>query len=268
VVHVLVLVHEDVPEPHAERPADLRALEHEPLPVQEEVVVVHPVCEDLALEIAVDDRADRIDLREEVRVLLGDHVVELPPRVDAQGDDRAQEVALREPALRDRDPHVGRRGLEEVLRVLRVEDGEVRPEPEELGVRPEEARRHRVERAGGRPHEVRSDEGLDATLHLARGTVREREEEERRRVGSVLDEPRDAVDERARLARAGARDDERRAVRREDDGLLLLVQLARVIDAVALRDRAPEDVLAGRGRAVRHARRLPLSGRPARLPRT
>ena len=212
-------------------------LEHEALPVQEQVVVVHPVREDLPLEVPVDDRPDRVELREEVGVLLRDHVVELPARVHAEGHDRAEEVPLREPPLRDGDADVGRRGLEEVLRVLRVEDREVRLEAEELGVRPQEPRPDGVERPGRRPHQVRADEGLDAPLHLPRRTVREREEEERRGIGPVLDEARDAVDERARLARARSRDDERRPVRREDDGLLLLVQLARVIDAVALRRR-------------------------------
>ena len=125
-------------------------------------------------------------------------------------------------------------------------------------MRAEEARSDRVERPRGRAHEVGADEGLDAPLHLARGAVRERQEEERRGVCAVLDEARDAVDERPRLARARPRDDERRPVRREDDGLLLLVQLARVIDAVALRHRALQHVPAGRGRAVRHGRRLPL----------
>ena len=133
-------------------------------------------------------------------------------------------------------------------------------EAEELGVRAQEARADGVERPGRRAVQVGADERLDAPLHLARGAVREREEEERRRVGAVLDEARDAVDERARLARARARDDERRPVGREDDGLLLLVQLARVVDAVALRRRgAPEDVLRGAraGRRVTR-RRLPL----------
>ena len=208
----------------------------------------------------MDDRADRVELREEVRVVGRDHVVERPPRVHAEGDDRPEEVALRKAAFRDGNAEVRRRGLEEVLGVLRVEDREVRAVAEQLGVGPEKARPDGVERPGRRAVQVGADESLDAALHLAGGAVRERQEEERRRIGPVLDEARDAVDERARLARARPGDDERRPVRREDDGLLLLVQLARVVDAVALRGRrAAEDVAAGRGRAVGHARRLPFA---------
>ncbi len=126
-VHVLVLVHEDVPEARAEGPADLGALEHEPLPVQEEVVVVHPVREDLALEVPVDDR------RGSRRAAAGS--AGAPPR--STSSSFRPVFTQRDTIARRRSPFgkrrsvtgiadVRRRGLEEVLRVLRVEDREVR----------------------------------------------------------------------------------------------------------------------------------------------
>src|SRR5664279_5787159 len=111
-----------------------------------------------------------------------------------------------------------------------------------------------MERPRRRAVEVGADQRLDAALHLAGGTVREGEEQKRRGVDTVLDETRDAIDERAGLARARARDDERRPVASKHDRLLLLVQLPRVVDAVALRGRgAPEDVLPQGGGVVAHA---------------
>ena len=118
-------------------------------------------------------------------------------------------------------------------------------------MRAQQARGHGMERPRRRAVQVGADERLDAARHLARGAVRERQEEDGGRVDTVLDEARDAVHERARLARAGARDDERRAVGREHDGLLLLVQLAPVVDAVAFRRVPRGGERSGEARAAR-----------------
>ncbi len=58
-----------------------------------------------------------------------------------------------------------------------------------------------------------------------------------------LDEPRHAVDERTRLPRPRARDDEQRAFRRRHGAVLRLVQLLLVVDAVRARQArdAPQD---------------------------
>jgi hypothetical protein len=251
-VHVLELVDEDGAEAERERLPHLRVRLEEPPPVQEEVVVVHRVREDLPLEVAADDGLHRLELREEVRVVAPDHGVELLPRVRRERDDPAKEVPLREASLGDRDAEVRRGRLEEVLAVLGVEDREIRPVAEELGVGTQEPRPDGVERPGRHPGEVGSEEPLDPPGHLPGGPVREGQEEDRLRSRPVLDEAGDPVDERPGLPRAGPRDDDRGPVRGEDDRLLLGVQLPPVVDPVAPRRRhLPEDVaLRGGGRGL------------------
>jgi len=69
-----------------------------------------------------------------------------------------------------------------------------------------------------------ADQTLGAGEHLAGGAPREGEEQDPLRRDAALDQVRDAVDERARLARAGAGDDEQRPVAERDGALLLRVE--------------------------------------------
>ena len=66
---------------------------------------------------------------------------------------------------------------------------------------------------------------LHAAQHLGGGAAGEREQEDAPRVGAARDELGDAVDERGRLAGAGAGDDEQRPVAVLGGGELLGVEL-------------------------------------------
>ncbi len=70
----------------------------------------------------------------------------------------------------------------------------------------------------------------DAIEHLARGFVRESEQQDIARVDAVLEQVRDAIGERARLPAARAGDDQERPGRRRHRRELLLIQLRRVIN--------------------------------------
>ena len=70
----------------------------------------------------------------------------------------------------------------------------------------------------------------DAAHHFAGGLVGEGQQQDAVGGDALFEQVRDAVGERAGLARAGAGNDEGRAGRRGDGGELLLVQLARVIN--------------------------------------
>ena len=89
----------------------------------------------------------------------------------------------------------------------------------------------RMKRAAPEPAGIDRQKVGDAVEHLARGFVGEGEQQDVARIDAVLEQVGDAIGERARLAGAGAGDDEQRARRRRHGGVLLLVQLARVIDA-------------------------------------
>jgi hypothetical protein len=69
-----------------------------------------------------------------------------------------------------------------------------------------------------------ADQALGAGEHLSGGAAREGEEEDPLCRDAALDQVRDTVDERARLPRAGAGDDEERPVAERDGALLLRVE--------------------------------------------
>ena len=72
---------------------------------------------------------------------------------------------------------------------------------------------------------ARREDRLDPAQHLGGGAAREREQQDAPRVGAALDELGDAVDERGRLAGAGAGDDEQRPVAVPGGGELVGVEL-------------------------------------------
>ena len=119
-------------------------------------------------------------------------------------------------------------------------------EPERAAVASKHAIADGVKRPAPESAGVERQEVGDAVEHLPRGFVGESEEEDVSRVDAVLEQVGDAVGEGARLARAGAGDDEKRTRRRGHRGVLLLVQFARVIDADRRAGRgALERVFAG-----------------------
>ena len=87
-----------------------------------------------------------------------------------------------------------------------------------------------MKRAAPKRAQFAADQLGDAPHHLARGFVRERQQQNPVGRDALFEQIGDAIRERARLARARAGDDERRAGRRGDGGELLLVEFARVID--------------------------------------
>ena len=98
------------------------------------------------------------------------------------------------------------------------------------------------------------DEALGAAEHLLRGTPRERQEEDAFRADPRLEQVRDAVHQRARLARAGSGDDQQRSV-----GVRRRLQLRRIQLGGEVR-RAPRLDFANAGRvdarAVLHEIRI------------
>ena len=115
--------------------------------------------------------------------------------------------------------------LDEPPAVVLVVDREVALVAEALGLAAQEPRAHAVE--GADPHGARDgpDEALDALLHLAGGLVGEGDGEDLVGLHVVrLDQVGDAVGEHARLAGAGAGEDQQRALEVRDGRALRLVE--------------------------------------------
>ncbi len=75
-----------------------------------------------------------------------------------------------------------------------------------------------------------SEQIRDAAHHFAGGLVGERQQQDAVGGDALFEQVSDAIGERARLARAGAGDDERGAGRRGDGGELLRIEFVRVIN--------------------------------------
>ena len=223
-VGVLVLVDEDVAEPALVLGEDVRVVLQDRDDVQQQVAEVAGVQRlQPLLVLGVELRAAVVEgarlrrghpLGRQRAVLPAvDQAGEQPRRPALLVDVRGQDDLAQEPDL-----------------VVGVEDGEVRLQPDELGVPAQDADRERVE--GAEPRHAlddAADELADARLHLARGLVGEGDGEDlvRPRPAGV-EQVRDAGGQRPGLAGAGAGQHQHRAVERLDRGALRRVQVVEI----------------------------------------
>ena len=131
-------------------------------------------------------------------------------RVLRVGDRRLH--AARREVLR-RDAVLLHQPLDDAERIVLIVDRERRRATDEVRGGPQHPRADRVERS--RPHArgLGAEQAADALAHLAGGLVRERHREDLPRVDAFdVDQSRDARRQHARLSRAGAGEDEQRAV--------------------------------------------------------
>ena len=164
-------------------------------------------------------------------------------------------------------------GLEQLLDqadlVVDIEDGEIGAETDELGVVAEDAGADRVEGAEpGHRLDAGADELADALLHLAGGLVGEGHREDFAAPGLLgREDVGDAGGEDARLAGAGAGEDQHRALGREHGFGLLGVEAGEIVGLVSPRPNwlvmAPTDgKSSGQGLTGHRGRRISFcSGR-------
>jgi hypothetical protein len=186
--------------------------------------------------------------------MLGVHVA----RVDV-----VQRLLLGEALGAVAEPELGARELHEILGVALVEDREVAGEAGLGAEAPEEAVGGAVERAAVHAAAGAPDEAFRAGEHLLGDAAREGEEEDALRRDAALDEVRDAVDERARLAGAGAGDDEEGAVAVGGRLALGLVELRGEVHRALGGDLA-RSCRVGAGVGA-HGGNIPRTSRPPRI---
>ena len=219
VVGVLVLVDHDVAERLRVAVADLlEELEHVDR-ADEQVVEVHRVhAVQLALVVLVDVRDGLLEVgADELAVVVGGAQLVL-----GVGDLRLHRA--RGEAL-DVDVEVVEALLDQPPRVGRVVDRELARVAEPVGVGAQHPHAGRVE--GHHPHRAggAADQQLDALAHLLGGLVGEGDREDLVRAGLArAQQVGDPVREHAGLARAGAREDQQRAVAVDDRLALRLVE--------------------------------------------
>ncbi len=240
---------------------DVGRLVEEPDRLEQEVVEVERVRLAQALLVARREAGDRPFAV--VRGVLGqerriEHLV-LGPADGAQHDARAELAGQRHVLFAQDLLH--QRGL-----VVGVVDDEPAADPDGLAVGAQHARGERVERAGHHVPPALADEADDPLAQLGGGPVREGDREDPPR-GDVLDADQvgDPVGEDAGLARAGAGQDQQRAVggrdgagllgvERPDDLVLALLERGGARGRVGRRDGRAR--ILGLGRDIAHPGRF------------
>ena len=174
-VCVLILVHEDELEAALVEVAQVGEVAQDGEPLREQVVEVHAVRGLLARAVAGGDVLNLADQRREVVVVLRQRLGDGAARVQRHREDVAEHIGLRETRLLHVNAGLVHAGLEEILGVLAVEDGEVGPPAEHGGVLAEDAVADGVEGAAPEVGNVVAQQVGDTAHHLLRGLVREGE---------------------------------------------------------------------------------------------
>ena len=202
-VGVLVLVDQDVPETAPVLVAHVGVVTEQDVRVEEQVVEVERVGPQQPLLVGPVDAGDGL-----VRgVADARHVaVGADELVFGRGDTRAHGVLRKRLRV---VPAVGHDGFDQALGVVGVVDREVFREPQPVGICPEHAHAHAVERVDPHAADAGLHELVQPLAHLGRGLVRERDRQDVPGCDAqVFDEVRDTVREHARLAGSGTRQHE------------------------------------------------------------
>ena len=166
-VGVLVFVHEDELEPALVMVAEVRVVLEQLEPEREEVVKIHPVGGPFAGGVALLQAGDFDGELREMAELPGHQFVGGFVRVGREGENLIQHVRLGKVLVLLVNFRVGHAGLDQVLRVVAVEDGEVAPEAEDVGVQPQNPRADGVKRAAPERAQVVAEQVGHAAHHRA-----------------------------------------------------------------------------------------------------
>ncbi len=248
-VGVLVFIHEDELEAALVQFANVEVVLQELEPEREEIVKVHCIGGAFAGAITVSEIADLAGQQVEMLVLFGQNLGDGLMRVNGQGEDFAEDFGFGEVAGFGVNTRFGDARRDQMFGVFAVEDGEVAFIAEFIGVGAQDAVADGVEGAAPQFAQLLAEQIGDAPHHFAGGFVGEGEQQDAVGGNALFEQVGDAIDEGARLAGAGAGNDERRAGRRGNGGVLLLVEFTRVINLqINRRAEGLEDVVAGHGK--------------------
>ena len=229
-VRVLILVHEDELKPPLKMFAHVGMVLQQPEPQHEQVVKIHAVRRALAGEITPVLVGNLLGERGEVTEFSLDQFRNRLMRVGRERKNFVQHIRLRKVFVLRVNLRIEQAGFDQILRVVAVENREIPLVAERLGVQPQNPRADAVKSSAPQRAQFVAEQVGNALHHFARRLVREREQQNAVGRNALFQKIRDAIRQRARLARTRAGDDERRTGRRGDGGELLLVEFARVVN--------------------------------------
>ena len=218
-------------------------------PEREQVVEVHRVRRALAGVITFLLIGDLFGERGKITELAFDKFFDGFVRVGRERKNFVQHVGLRKMFVLLVNLRVGHARLDQILCVVAVEDREIALAAERVRVQPQNPRADGMKRPAPKRAQFVAQQIRNAPHHFAGGLIREGEQQNAIRRNALFQKIRDAINERARLARTRAGDDERRAGRRGDGGQLLFVEFARVVNVQPdFRRERLQDVFVRHGR--------------------
>ena len=229
-VGVLVLIDEDLLKLLLVERGNLRTVGQQPLPVDQQVVVIHPVPLTLELLIAGLDACQGFGERLKPGVPRDDQPRQGRRGVDREADDLLDHLGLREAVRSPISPDLVDGQPDQLPRVFGIENGVVVAIAEADGMASQKAIPDRVKGPSPDAARISRQEPLDALQHLPRGPIGEGHQHQPCRRHASFEQPCDAVGERPGLADPRAGDDQQRPSPGQYDLPLLLVENRRVID--------------------------------------
>ncbi len=251
-VRVLVFVHQDELKAALIHLARVGMLPHQFEPKRQQIVKVHRIARPLAFGVA----------RRQIRNFPGEwhEITELRPknladrllRIDGKRKNLIEHFRFRKMRALRLDAGVGDARLDEVLRIVPIEDGEIAPVSQRFGVGAQDARADGMEGAAPERHQLLAEQIGDTAHHLAGRLVGECEQKDPVCGNPLFQQEGDAVRQSACLARTGAGNDEGGAGRGSYGGVLLRVEFARVINLrMKIRLEIFQNILARHGRKLK-----------------
>ena len=162
--------------------------------------------------------------------LFGQQIGDRLLLVDREGKNIGQDGGFGEAGRRQVNVQLAAAGLDQVFGVVAIQDGEAGLVAEQGGVAAQNAVADGMEGAPPKGGEFAAEQVADAPHHFLGGFVGEGEKQDALRGDALFEQKSGAIGERARFARAGPRDHQRRAGRRRHRRVLLPVQLPLVVD--------------------------------------
>ena len=232
-VGVLVLVDHDVAVGVAEAPAHVVVLLEQLGQPVEQVVVVEQSALALVGVVGGGQPHQVVAMLDEMRKVDLDLLAQLAALVARHADRFGDGALLGKAPIARAQAHPRPQQVDDVFHVGAVEDGEVRLEPDRGAELAQRQVGEGVKGAAGHRARAIAHQVLDPPQHLLRRAPGKGQQQNRARRDAAFDEPRDPVNQRASLARAGAGDHQDRSVAMSHGGELRGIEQLGVLDAEA-----------------------------------
>ena len=189
-----------------------------------------------------------IDDLVEVGVACGDDLRQRRAGVVSHRIDVTQHLGLWETKTRGVDPAAVHHGLQQVLLIFTIHDRETFAIAQTLRIPAQQFVADAVKRAAPEPLHIHRHQHRHTIQHLTRRLVGERQQQDLLGQHAIVQQPGHAIGQRPRLARSCPGNDQRLPRRRSDSGILLLIELRFVINAVSGGTGSVQRVVAGHER--------------------